>query len=132
MAPMKSVAALAALFALLSTANGQEAKLLCTSGSVSYKIGEIACIPACHGRQRLAKCELSNGLASWSYLSDSCPSAMNPILPWPGDWFSAPSIAKVSPVNADSVASRAMQIARVNDIPLAISLPSNGQSDLRP
>ena len=39
-------------------------------------------IAACHGKRRLARCDAIAEKASWTYISDACPSAMiNP--PWP-------------------------------------------------
>lgn len=89
---MRPVLGVATLIASLAAASGQEVSLICTSGGKNYQIGEIACIPACHGSERLARCVASNGSASWSTISESCPTAMSPILPWPRDPISAPSL----------------------------------------
>jgi hypothetical protein len=59
-------------------ANGQEAApITCIAQGRDYVVGDIACIPACHGSQRLAKCEqTNNGGVTWTPISDSCPQAM--------------------------------------------------------
>ena len=66
LASMISVAGLAA-------AQAQEAS--CSNAGNVYQVGDVACIAACHGRQRLAKCELVSNAATWTTLSESCPSA---------------------------------------------------------
>jgi hypothetical protein len=53
----------------------------CTAGGHIYQPGDIACIPACHGQQRLAKCDQSAKGFTWTTISDSCPSAMNLLSP---------------------------------------------------
>jgi hypothetical protein len=58
------------------TARGQEATLACTNAGNSYKVGEFACIAACHGARRLARCDIVVESATWTYVSDVCPSAM--------------------------------------------------------
>ena len=51
---------------------------LCTNSGNEYKVGEYACIAACHGARRLARCDAVAQTASWTYVSDACPSAMLP------------------------------------------------------
>jgi hypothetical protein len=58
------------------TARAQEATLVCTNAGNSYKVGEFACIAACHGARRLARCDIVVESATWTYVSDVCPSAM--------------------------------------------------------
>jgi hypothetical protein len=58
------------------TAHAQEASLVCTNAGNSYKVGEFACIAACHGARRLARCDIVIESATWTYVSDVCPSAM--------------------------------------------------------
>ena len=58
------------------TVRGQEATLACTNAGNSYKVGEFACIAACHGARRLARCDIVVESATWTYVSDVCPSAM--------------------------------------------------------
>jgi hypothetical protein len=54
----------------------------CVAAGRGYRVGETACIPACHGQQRLARCEqTSNGGATWTSIADTCPNAMGPIAP---------------------------------------------------
>lgn len=60
----------------ISVAQAQDATpMTCVAAGKSYRIGDVACIPACHGSQRLARCELSTTGVSWTPISDSCPSA---------------------------------------------------------
>jgi len=83
---------------------------VCMSGGVQYKAGDYACLPACHGRRRLARCEVngSGGQALWSYVSDACPSAMIDNPPWPSDWSELPVATDMTPlpltVNLSAVA----------------------------
>jgi hypothetical protein len=59
--------------------------LSCIANGQAYVPGEIACVPACHGRQRLARCDaLADASADWTTISDSCPSARATPLP-PGN-----------------------------------------------
>lgn len=57
-------------------ARAQEATLVCTNAGNSYKVGEFACIAACRGARRLARCDIVVETATWTYVSDVCPSAM--------------------------------------------------------
>lgn len=50
----------------------------CVADGRSYAPGEIACIPACYGQQRLAKCEQTETGAGWTNISARCPIAMSP------------------------------------------------------
>ena len=50
----------------------------CLNSGNQYKVGEYACIAACHGARRLARCDAVAQTASWTYVSDACPSAMAP------------------------------------------------------
>jgi hypothetical protein len=70
---------------------------VCTSAGVDYQVGEFACIPACHGQRRLARCDAISTRASWTYVSEACPSAMINA-PWPSDWSETPVAAEMSPV----------------------------------
>jgi hypothetical protein len=67
----------AALAAAVSAgvADAQEATLFCTNAGNTYKVGEFACIAACHGARRLARCDVVLKSATWTYVSDACPSA---------------------------------------------------------
>ena len=64
----------------LSTPENQT--LSCLANGQAYTPGEVACVPGCHGRQRLARCDALAAKADWTTLSDSCPSArMTPLPP---------------------------------------------------
>jgi hypothetical protein len=70
--------------------------LVCMNAGTRYKVGEYACIAACHGQRRLARCDAVAQSASWTYVSDACPSAMiNPA--WPSDWTETPATADMTP-----------------------------------
>jgi len=58
--------------------------LSCIANGQAYSPGEIACVPACHGRQRLARCDAVAQSADWTTISDACPSARLTPLP-PGN-----------------------------------------------
>ena len=75
----------------------EDAAPVCTSAGVQYKVGEYACIPACHGRRRLARCDVLADTASWTYVLDACPSAMIN-RPWPGEWTALPVVAAMTPL----------------------------------
>jgi hypothetical protein len=53
-----------------------EATLVCMNSGKQYQVGDYACLPACHGRQRYARCDLVAKVASWTYISDVCPMAL--------------------------------------------------------
>jgi hypothetical protein len=68
------VFALAALAALTIGAAAQEPT--CSNSGNIYQVGDVACITPCHSQQtRLARCERQVSGATWTYLSESCPSA---------------------------------------------------------
>jgi hypothetical protein len=68
----------------------------CTNAGLHYNVGEFACIAACHGERRLARCDMIATNASWTYVMESCPSAMiNP--PWPSEWSEIPALAAMTP-----------------------------------
>jgi hypothetical protein len=76
---------------------GQDASLICTNAGNAYQVGEYACIAACHGQRRLARCDTIATSATWTYVSEACPSAM--IVPeWPSDWTELPAIAAMTPI----------------------------------
>jgi hypothetical protein len=78
----------------------QDASLICRNAGNEYKVGEYACIAACHGQRRLARCDAIATAATWTYVSDACPSAM--IVPeWPSDWSELPAIAAMTPIPVD-------------------------------
>src|SRR5689334_16761871 len=57
------------------SAMAQNASPLCLSNGISYQVGEIACIPGCHGAQRLARCDVAGTAASWTTIATQCPQA---------------------------------------------------------
>jgi hypothetical protein len=63
----------------------------CTAGDRVYESGQVACIPACHGQQRLAKCDQTTTGFGWTTISNSCPSAMN-LVPRQGGLATAISV----------------------------------------
>jgi hypothetical protein len=78
---------------------------VCMNSGREYKIGEFACIPACHGQRRLARCDAPSGqsssatqplAATWTFVSDVCPSAMLP--PSPSDATARPVKAAMTPI----------------------------------
>jgi hypothetical protein len=83
---------------LLATAapSSAETLLVCTNAGIQYKVGEFACIAACHGKRRLARCDVVAETASWTYVSEVCPSAMI-VPPWPTDWSEIPAVAAMTP-----------------------------------
>jgi hypothetical protein len=95
---MRRVAAAGVLAALLaSPAASEEATLICLSAGHSYNVGDFACIPACHGKQRYARCEVVAQKASWTFISDVCPTA-NLTPPDPSDVTIAPVSTAMSPI----------------------------------
>jgi hypothetical protein len=70
----------------------------CQNSGRDYKVGEYACIPACHGQRRLARCDAvtQSQSAMWTYVSDVCPSAMLP--PAPSDATARPIRAAMTPI----------------------------------
>ena len=70
--------------------------LACTNAGIQYKVGEFACIAACHQKRRLARCDAVATSASWTYVEESCPTAMINA-PWPSDWSEIPAVSAMSP-----------------------------------
>ncbi len=70
---------------------------VCTSAGNTYNVGDYACIPACHGQRRLARCDAAGQSASWTYVSNACPSAMINA-PWPSDWSQIPAATDMTPL----------------------------------
>ena len=69
---------------------------MCMSSGTPYQVGQYACIPACHGMRRLARCDAAGDNVSWTFVSNECPSAMINA-PWPSDWSELPVAADMSP-----------------------------------
>jgi hypothetical protein len=76
----------------------QEMTLSCLNAGNRYAVGEFACIAACHQQRRLARCDMVLNNTSWTYVSETCPSAMIINPPWPSDWSEVPAVAAMSPV----------------------------------
>lgn len=83
MATWKSLWALGMAFAAVAaSAFAQEATPLCLNAGHQYQVGDYACLPGCHGRQRYARCDMLGASASWTYISDVCPiAAISPAMP---------------------------------------------------
>jgi hypothetical protein len=69
----------------------------CTSAGNTYQLGDYACLPACHGRRRLARCDAVGQAGSWTYVSNACPSAMINT-PWPASWTQLPVATAMTPI----------------------------------
>ncbi|MCB1488744.1 MAG: hypothetical protein KDJ88_14975 [Bauldia sp.] len=69
------------------------------SAGNQYQVGDYACIPACHGRQRFARCDSVADSATWTYISDVCPSAL--LTPKTPPASFAPVTTAMSPVPYD-------------------------------
>ncbi len=60
----------------------QDATPICLNAGYQYKVGDYACLPGCHGRQRYARCDALGSAASWTYISEVCPIAsISPAMP---------------------------------------------------
>jgi hypothetical protein len=83
MATLKLLPALAvSIAALAAPATAQDATPICLNAGHQYQVGDYACLPGCHGRQRYARCDVLGAAASWTYISEVCPIAMiEPQLP---------------------------------------------------
>lgn len=71
--------------------------LACTNAGLRYQPGEFACIAACHGQRRLARCDAVTDKATWTYVQESCPTSMINA-PWPSQWTEVPAVAAMSPI----------------------------------
>jgi hypothetical protein len=54
----------------------QDARPICINAGHQYQVGDYACLPGCHGRQRYARCDALGTAASWTYISEVCPIAL--------------------------------------------------------
>jgi hypothetical protein len=81
----------------LAAQDAPETSLACLNAGVSYAVGEFACIAACHQERRLARCDVVSDNASWTYVSEACPSAMIN-QPWPSDWSEIPAVSAMTPI----------------------------------
>ena len=64
------------LIAAAMPAFAQDATPTCINAGNRYQGGDYACLPACHGRQRYARCDALGGAATWTYVSEVCPMAL--------------------------------------------------------
>jgi len=69
---------------------------VCLNSGRQYKIGQTACIAACHGQRRLARCDMVADRPSWTFISDVCPEALLP--PSPADTTPRPVVAAMTPL----------------------------------
>ena len=77
-----------------------DASLVCVNAGRQYKVGDYACLPACHGRQRYARCDAVAEHASWTYISDVCPIALlAPAEPQDASFAPADSVMTPLPLN---------------------------------
>ncbi len=103
---------------------GGGAALACMNAGNQYAVGEFACIAACHERRRLARCDQTASSASWTYVSEACPSAMiNP--PWPGDHTELAAVTVMSPIPLDVKMSAPIPEAKVLAFASFADLPAN-------
>jgi hypothetical protein len=71
-----------ALVAVAAPAFAQDATPLCLNAGYQYQVGDYACLPGCHGRQRYARCDALGVSATWTYISEVCPIALiSPAMP---------------------------------------------------
>jgi hypothetical protein len=90
----------AALLALATVASAPlsaaEATLICLNGGHEYRVGDYACIAACHGKRRYARCDVIAERTSWTFISDICPTA-NLTPPDPKGVSLAPVVSAMTP-----------------------------------
>jgi hypothetical protein len=67
---------------LAAPALAADASPVCLNSGRQYKVGETACIAACHGERRLARCDLVAEKPSWTFISNVCPEVLLPPSPW--------------------------------------------------
>ncbi len=78
--------------------DGQQTTLACVNAGNSYSVGEFACIAACYHPRRLARCDVVSEEPTWTYVSESCPSAMLPDAPAVDDLSAIPAAFAMSPI----------------------------------
>ena len=100
MSPLRISAAFLGLTLLASPAVAQDQGPgpLCRNAGNTYAVGEFACIAACHQQRRLARCDVVLNNTSWTYVSETCPSAMIINPPWPSDWNEVPAVTAMTPI----------------------------------
>jgi hypothetical protein len=79
-----------------TTQPAPQATVICVNAGNQYRVGEYACIAACHGQRRLARCDAVSQTGSWTYVSDVCPSALLP--PSPMDATVKPIAVAMTPI----------------------------------
>jgi hypothetical protein len=78
-------------------AAAQDADPFCRNAGNVYKVGDFACIAACHGARRLAQCKQATYGTTWIYVSDVCPSAH--VVPPPlNNASQIPTVAAMTPL----------------------------------
>jgi hypothetical protein len=90
-------AALLAAGLTITPAIAQDTDTTCSNAGNVYKVGEFACIAACHGARRLAQCKQASYGTTWTYVSDVCPSA-HLVPPPPANASQIPTIAAMTPL----------------------------------
>lgn len=91
------LAILAGIGVTAAAAPAAEATQICLNAGHEYKVGDYACIAACHGKRRYARCDLIAEKTSWTFISDACPSA-NLTPPDPTEVTLAPVVTAMSPI----------------------------------
>lgn len=101
---MRRLVALSLLAAAISVPaiaqDGQQTTLACVNSGNSYSVGEFACIAACYHPRRLARCDVVSEQPTWTYVSETCPSAMLPDPPAVDDLSTIPAAFAMSPIPA--------------------------------
>lgn len=70
------------LAAMTAPAAAEDTALICLNAGHQYQVGDYACLPGCHGRQRYARCDALGPATTWTYISEVCPVALfSPPLP---------------------------------------------------
>lgn len=97
-APLLLLATAVAVPALAQ--DGPETALACVNAGNNYSVGEFACIAACYHPRRLARCDVVSEKPTWTYVSETCPSAMLPDPPAVDDLSAIPAAFAMSPMPA--------------------------------
>jgi hypothetical protein len=95
-----SIAAVMVASSAALPAAAAEATAFCMNAGNRYQVGDYACLPGCHGRQRYARCDAIAQSASWTYISDVCPMALFTPDP-PVGVTAAPVATAMSPIPYD-------------------------------
>jgi hypothetical protein len=73
-------------------------EVACVNSGNIYKIGDIACLPGCHGQQRLARCDMGTNTGTWTTVSNTCPSAMIFDALKPRQWTAMQDFCTMTPI----------------------------------